>query len=68
MNQDQARRWAEKMELPEPFNGAHHLFTENQVREAIAAALVKLTQQEPTWWIDGDFPSTPCLFKPKEQP
>lgn len=23
---------------------------------------------EKTWWIDGDYPSTPCLFKPKEQP
>lgn len=23
---------------------------------------------EKTWWIDGDYPSTPCLFKPKDQP
>jgi len=68
MNQDakneQARRWAEEVKLPEPDgyvamspNGsiivpprdfakhnAYAVFTARQVREAIAAALVKLTQ------------------------
>ena len=23
---------------------------------------------EKTWWIDGDYPSTPCLFKPLPPP
>jgi hypothetical protein len=56
MNQDQARRMAEEVELPEPciqpldaeFRDVLYYYTETQVREAIAAALVKLTQgQEP---------------------
>lgn len=63
MNQDQARRWAEEVELPQRVEdvlvftsgtchalkkAAQFYYTESQVREAIAAALVKLTQgQEP---------------------
>lgn len=67
MNQDQARRWAEEVDLPEPDGTAEANmqphpeggYTYDEVpawsvaivREAIAAALVKLTQgQEPVAW------------------
>lgn len=56
MNKDQADRVAEKVELPRAATNnyismsgiKYDLWTENQVREAIAAALVKFTEeQEP---------------------
>lgn len=66
MDKDQARRWAEEVDLPEPDGTAEAnmqphpeggytydevpAWSETIVREAIAAALVKLTQQEPIVW------------------
>lgn len=60
--QDQARRWAEEVELPEPdlinwYGQSSEVneetwWCEESIREAIAAALVKFTQeQEPVAWL-----------------
>lgn len=70
MNQDQARRMAEEVELPftkrmedAPASGKPFcLYTPNEVREAIAAALVKLTQgQEPVARINDKGEIDPTL-------
>lgn len=68
MNQDQARRWAETVELP---RAKAYLYAagpyadsdlESYAREAIAAALVKLTQQEPIL-CDTMLGNRPCTLK-----